>query len=236
MIAPAKGDVYPGRLPNWAQDLRGFVSLDLLMKTHPELPFIDTRPELREAGQVNATYSPLNSHWTYYGGYVAWQTVTSCLRASDTAFASLSVPPISGVTARADFNEFASFEVVPSVQPTWTVPVYSEPLPATTAVSLVSGDPVQLDGDNVVDMTQLPVETTSENAQSDLTLLALRDSTGSALSPLWSTSFAHTVQFQHGVGGTGEVLNVGSLVSKYKPNVTLFVMTERYLDYGPPIQ
>jgi hypothetical protein len=70
MIAPAKWDVYPDRLPGWARDLRGTNSLDHLMAQHPELPFIDVRAPLRAAAPEEPTYSPLNSHWSDYGGYV----------------------------------------------------------------------------------------------------------------------------------------------------------------------
>ena len=231
MIAPAKWDVYPDRLPAWARDLRGTTSLDHLMAEHPELPFIDVRPALRAAKEP--TYSPLNSHWTDYGGYVAWKAATRCLRA-DGAPAAVDVPKISGVERVDDLNEFSADGLALPAKPQWTRPVPAAPHPPTTTESIDSGRAIDVQPGNVVDMLQLPVRTRTTDAQSSKTLLVLRDSTGSALSPWWSTSFARTVQYQHSVGGTGASLDVAGLVEEVRPDIMIFTMTERYLSYDPP--
>jgi hypothetical protein len=234
MIAPAKWDVYPDKLPTWAQELRGTNSLDGLMSAHPELPFIDVRQALRTAGRTEPTYSPLNSHWTNYGGYVAWKAATACLRA-DGVDDSLGVPPITGVSRVADRNEHAADGVKQPVEPRWTVPVYAEQHPTTTVTDLDTGDPVAVGDDDTVDMLLLPVESRTADAQTDKTLLLLRDSTGSALSPLLSTSFARTFQYRHQIGDQDTApVDVPALVDKHRPDITIFTMTERYLAYGPP--
>ena len=56
VIAPAKWDIYPKKLPTWAQQLRGTTSLRLLMKAHPELPWIDPSAALHNAAKKHATY------------------------------------------------------------------------------------------------------------------------------------------------------------------------------------
>jgi hypothetical protein len=231
MIAPAKWDVRPDRLPTWAQRLRGTNSLDHLMVTHPELPFVDVRAALREAPEP--TYSPLNSHWTDFGGYVAWQAATACLRA-DGLGAAVDVPAITGVDRVADRNEFAADGVELSATPGWTQPVLAAAHPTTTITDIDTGERVQpLPGDEV-DLTQLPVRTTTKGAQSPDTLLVLRDSTGNALSPLWSTSFARTIQYQHPVGEMGAPVDLAAIVDDNRPDVTIFTMTERYLSFDPP--
>lgn len=234
MIAPAKWDVYPDRLPGWAQDLRGTNSLDHLMAEHPDLPFIDVRAPLRAAAAEHPTYAPLNSHWTDYGGYVAWKAATACLRAADVGDRSLDVPAISGVERVDDLNEFAADGVELPAQPQWTKPVYRSPHPATTVTDVRTGAPVQPLAGDMIDTTQLPVETRTADAQSSKTLLAFRDSTGSALSPLWSTSFARTVQYQHAVGAMGKPVDLPALIDTVRPDVTIFMMTERYLSFDPP--
>ncbi|CAD5993305.1 hypothetical protein [Agreia sp. COWG] len=234
VIAPAKWDVYPQKMADWAQDLRGTVSFDRLLAAHPEIPLIDTRAALRAASAENDTYSPLDSHWTGYGGYVAWDAITTCLGANDPGLAGISAPPITGVSAAPDHNEYADRGVVASPTPDWTFPEYAEPHAPTTVTSLTSGLEVPARSDNVIDLTELPVESTTTGAQSDLNLLVIRDSTSGSLSPLMTESFAHTVMYSHNVGAPDRPLDVAGILDAHPTNVTLFVMTERYLAFGPP--
>lgn len=241
VVAPAKWDVYPQYLPRWARKLRGTDSLDLLMKAHPELPFIDTRAALQQASVQHDTYEPLNSHWTPYGGYVAWKAITACLRRSAPGlFARAGVPDLLGVGKVPSSNEFDRVGIVAPSEPVSTVPEYAAPHIATTARSLASGQRLSLGPDDGVDTTWLPVQTRSTGAQTPLHLLALRDSTGNALSPLWSQTFATTTQYTHPVGCTPDTCatmpsyHVDALLARTRPDVTLLVMTERYLGYGPP--
>jgi len=234
VIAPAKWDVYPEKMADWAQNLRGTVSFDKLLDAHPEVPIIDTRSALREASAANDTYSPLDSHWTGYGGYVAWNAITACLGANDPALAGLHVPPITGVSGVVDHNEYADRGVATPTTPDWTVPEYTQPHSPTTVTSLSTGLALPPRSDDVVDLSVLPVETTTTGAQSDLNLLVLRDSTSGSLSPLLSESFAHTVQYQHDVGAPDRPIDVAGILDQHPTNVTLFVMTERYLAFGPP--
>jgi len=241
VIAPAKWDVYPQYLPEWARKLRGTTTLDKLRKAHPELPFIDPRAALQEAGSEDPTYEPLDSHWTPYGGYVAWQAITDCLRKdAPEEFRGAGVPAIRGVGAVKASNEFERVGIVPPSEPVRTVPEYAAPLVPTKARSIATGERLELGPDHVIDTTQTPVQLRSPGAQTQLHLLALRDSTGNALSPLWSETFATVTQYVHPVGCPPETcatlpsLRLGSLLDEVEPDVTLLVMTERYLGYGPP--
>jgi hypothetical protein len=230
VIAPAKWDVYPQELPDWAQELRGTNSFDLLLSSHPELPIIDTRAALRKAAAKDDTYARQDSHWTEYGAYTAWKAIASCLSANDPALAGIGAPKIDGVTTVDDHNEFGGDGVVTAKD--WTVPEYTHPHPPTTVTSL-TGQPIGIGADNFIPLELLPAMTQTEGAQSGLSLLALRDSTGNALSPFLTRSFASTVQLSHTVG-SDKSIDLGALVSQYGSNVTLFVMTERYLAFGPP--
>ncbi len=234
VVMPANWDVYPQKLPNWAQKLRGTTSLENLMADHPELPWIDTRKPLQKAARKHDTYEPLNSHWTRYGGYVAWRAITKCLRASDPALSAVNVPPISGVGIEANSNEFA-MDGVPDGKPRRTYPIYTAPHPATTLTHIPDGAAVGNYPDDSVDMTDLPVRSSTPGAQTQLKLLALRDSTGSALSPLWSWSFGTTVQYGHEIGNlpTVQPTPLAQIMTAEHPDVVLFVMTERYLANPP---
>ncbi len=232
VVAPANWNVYPNKLPAWAQKLRGTTSLERLMSDHPELPWLDLRAPLQKAAKKHDTYEPLNSHWSPYGGYVAWRAISKCLRASDPRFAAVSVPPINGVGIEANSNEFA-MNGVPDGKPRRTYPIYLSPHPATTLTHLPDNAPVGNVPDDSVDMLQLPVRASTPGAQSQLKLLALRDSTGSALSPLWSWSFGNTVQYGHEIGSNARPTPLAQILATEHPDVVLFVMTERYFSLPP---
>ena len=235
VISPANWDIYPQKLPVWAQKLRGTTSLQTLMAEHPELPWVDPRAALRKAAKKNDTYEPLDSHWTPYGGYVAWQAITKCLRATDDALKAADAPPITGVGITANSNEFAADGVKPG-KPRRTYPIYAAPHPETTTTHLPDGAPIANSPDFVTDTIQAPLKTSTPSAQlPGSTLLTLRDSTGNALSPLWSTTFGTTVQYGHGINQLGlKPPDLAQLMSTYHPDVVLFVITERFLAQRAP--
>ena len=235
VVMPANWDIHPEKLPTWAQKLRGTTSLVKLMKAHPELPWIDTRAALRKAAKKKDTYEPLNSHWTPYGGYVAWQAITKCLVATNPALAGISAPPISKVGIEANANEFAA-NGVPDGKPARTYPIYAQPHPAVTMTQLPGGAPIANNDDFTTDTLQTPLKTVTSGAQAPgVTMLTLRDSTGNALAPLYSWSFGTTVQYAHGIAQDGfRPPDLGGLVSTHRPNLVLFVITERFLSEKPP--
>jgi hypothetical protein len=235
VVMPANWDIYPQKLPSWAQALRGTTSLQRLLKDHPELPWIDTRAALRKAARAHDTYEPLNSHWTPYGGYVAWQAISACLRATDPALAAVGAPPISGVGIEANANEFAG-NGVPDGKPARTYPVYAQPHPSVVMTHLPDGAPLQNSPDFVTDTLQTPLKTVTTAAQApSVSMLTLRDSTGNALSPLYSWSFGTTVQYAHGIAQSGFTPpNLAQLVATHHPQLVLFVVTERFLSQKPP--
>ena len=235
VVMPANWDVHAEKLPTWAQRLRGSTSLQKLMAAHPELPWIDTRAALKRAARKHDTYEPLNSHWTPYGGYVAWQQITRCLTATNPALAGLGAPSISGVGVQANANEFAA-NGVPDGKPARTYPVYAQAHPGVVMTHLPDGAPIANAPDFQTDTLQTPLKTVTSSAQAPgLTMLTLRDSTGNALSPLYSWSFGTTIQYAHGIAQSGFTPpDLASLMSTHKPNLVLFVITERFLSEKPP--
>ncbi len=239
VVAPSNWDIYPHKLPRWAQRLRGTTSLQSLMNERPDLPWIDTRAALRKAADKHHTYEPLNSHWTPYGGYVAWKAISRCLRATarpeDRTFDAVGVPAITGVGVQAGGNEFA-VNGVPDGKPRSTYPIYAAGHPTTTMTHLPDGAPIANRPDYITDTQWTPLRTQTPDAQAPgLTLLTLHDSMGSALSPLWSTSFGTTVQNAHGINQMGfSPPDLAGLVATYRPDLVLFVITERWVSSRPP--
>ena len=134
MITPAKWSVYPEDLPLWAQEIRGSGPLDQLIHAAPDLPIIDSRTQLRQASTEHQTFSRVNSHWTDYGAYVAWDSAAACIAAVTPELGDLAPPEMDGVVAPVDDNEFAPYGFANAV-PDWTTPVFTEPLAPVTIVS-----------------------------------------------------------------------------------------------------
>ena len=231
VVAPAEWDVYRQDLPAWATELRGTTTLEKLMAAHPELPWIDTRAALRAAAREHDTFEPLNTHWTPYGGYVAWQMISECLRLS-AEFADVKAPSLKRVKVGPNLNEFAGYGV-PDGRKARTLPVYASPHPRTTIRRIPDGTPVANMPDDTLDLVYLPARTVTKKAQTNKSLLVMRDSTGSALSPLWSWSFKETIQYPHGIGAGFETRPIRKLVKKFEPDLVLYVITERYLTFPP---
>ena len=238
VVAPAKWEVYPHKLPRWAQRLRGTTSLQSMLREYPDLPWIDTRSRLREAGKRHHTYQALNSHWTEYGAHVAWQAIMRCVRASarpgDPSYDGVGPPAMTGVARKFGYNEFAVYGV-PDRRPGETYPIYTSDHPATTVTHLPSGTPIPNRPDHITDLTKGPLRTQTPDAQAPgLTLMTLHDSMGSLLSPLWSTSFGTTIQHGHGINQMGFTPpDLAGAVAAYRPDLVLFVITERWL-YARP--
>jgi hypothetical protein len=234
VVAPATWEVHPEKLPAWAKPLRGTNSLAKLMKAYPKLPWIDTRKALlASAKKGKPVYAPTNSHWTPYGGYVAWQAIARCL-ATDRGLDKVGVPPLSSVKTEKNVNEFAAFGIKPGKK-AWTVPVYASALPATTQTQTATDEDAPFDPYGGIDAVYLPAVVSTPGAQSDQTLLVYRDSTGSALSPLWRYSYQTSYQYHHGILSTpAKPTPLAKAIAAADPDVFLYVVSERMLDGKPP--
>ena len=100
---------------------------------------------------------------------------------------------------------------------------------------MTSGDPnAQFDPYGGLDAVYLPATVETPGAQSDQTLLVYRDSTGSALSPLWRYSYQTSYQYHHGVLSDQAPTALATAIGAAHPDVFLYVISERNLDGTPP--
>jgi alginate O-acetyltransferase complex protein AlgJ len=77
-IGPAKLKMYPEYLPDSLARLTQESRLDQLaayLKDHSNLEFLDLRPALLEAKTQHIIYYRTDTHWNYYGGFVAYRAV-----------------------------------------------------------------------------------------------------------------------------------------------------------------
>jgi alginate O-acetyltransferase complex protein AlgJ len=234
VITPAKWDVYPDVLPDWAQQIRGSNSLDRLISNYPDLPIIDIRNPLRAASASSQTFSKTNSHWTDYGAWVGWKAISGCIAASDPSLSGLSASPSDGVQISADHNEFAPFGI--SDPPAnWTSPEYSSPL-SDVVVSMQDGTSSTVSGATPTDLLSLPASTTTANAQVQSSALVVRDSFGNALSVPIQQSFARTWQVRHNFDGKADSQpDIVALARTHRPNVVILQIAERHLNFVPAL-
>lgn len=232
-ITPSVTSVYPQQLPEWTDGIVGSTPLDQLLAASPDLPIVDFRRDLRDASASNAVYTPVNSHWTDWGGYVGWQTYAACHDATYPTAEPMWVPAVSGVESTGVYNEFAA-DGVPDAEPTWTVPVFTESF-ADVTVTANDGTIETVDGTKTIDLPKLPASTTTQDAHTTRQALILRDSMGSALSPYWSQEYAKTWQIQHRYDDWSNPPNYRALVDQYHPDVVIVQLAERHLANAPKV-
>jgi SGNH hydrolase-like domain, acetyltransferase AlgX len=231
VIAPAKWSIYPDRLPRWMPSHMGAHSLDLLLAAKGKLSLVDMRPTLIDARKVADTYSPLNSHWTDYGALVAWGKIAEQLGELDPKLVGLRVPRSHGVSVVDDASEFKAMINLPAAN-RWTRPELNDPLPSYEIVG-PDGSVATVPGSTGTGLLELPRVTRNDSTGNHLRALIVRDSMGDALSPYMQAAFAETVQVRHHIDEPKLSPNIPSLVEKYKPDVVVYVMTERLLDMVP---
>lgn len=200
VVAPAKWDVYRDQTPEWSQALVGETTIDVLQQATPELVWIDPRDALRDAEY--RTYTPTNSHWTDYGGYVGWSFIASCIAQFDEEFGAIEAPPIVGVTTIADTgkNEFAAYGIADAGE-VWTQPVFDTSFP-DLELSQADGTVKQVPWNHKTDMMDFPLTVTNPAPQVDKNVLLAGDSMSTAISPYLARSFKSVRSIRHGIGET----------------------------------
>lgn len=227
-IAPAKWSVYPEKLPAWTDGMPKTHSVDELLKAQPNGPWIDLRPALRQARTTADTYSPLNSHWTDFGGLVGFEAMYSTLRERHPELAALPKVTVTKVDVGDERNEMEAMVGVKGANP-WTKPVLATPPPAYDVID-TSGRRTTKDGGATLDMLEYPLRTEAPTAPNAQRVLFLLDSTSTSLSPYLATTFAHTMMVRHFADEPDKAPGIDALVTDFDPDLVVYVITERHLN------
>lgn len=234
VVAPAKWEIYPEKLPAWADDLHGLTHLEQFLAHSGNLPVVDVRGAMRDAKDTAPVYSAVNSHWSPYGAYVAWQQTVACASDlyPDSVWSQVQVPAIRGTSLGVAPNEFTAYGNTSSVDD-WATPLLASP--ASPVQSVVTGpDGAQHAGppDGAVGLLDMPARTTSQWGVGSA--LIVRDSTGEALAPAWGQAFAQTCQVRHNLDYPNLRPDVVAQAEECDADVVLYVFTERYFAQLPP--
>ncbi len=234
-IAPAKWSIYPEKLPEWTDGMGGPHSLDLLLAAEPELPWVDLRPQLRQGRATADTYSPLNSHWTDFGAYVALAPLYAALQAAAPSVGQLTIPALAGVDVVDQGNEFEALAGITGLNP-WTVPRLSQQLPSYDVID-AHGQRIHGAQQADLDPARFPLRTECPGAPNDHRLLVLADSSAGNLAPYLATTFTSTMMLHHRIDAPEQAPDLIKTVEQYRPDLVLYLVSERNLnrpfDDGP---
>lgn len=233
MPAPAKWAALPGFLPDWARELQSDTPLDQLERAYPDLPWLDTRVSVSSAlPEANGLYpwSKVNSHWSPYGGWLAWKQSVACLQELNPDFDDLEVPQPETLNATKAPSEFASLGY-DEVSSDWIVPTLPQ---SETPVTLQLADGTsQTSVWNEINFADLPAHTTNPQAKGPSALI-FRDSMGNAISPLWNQAFRKTVQLRHNLD-TEHPTDIEAALRDNPSDLVIFEFAQRYLTFKPPL-
>ncbi len=82
VVAPDKQSIYPEDLPDWVTKVRPQTKLDQFfayMRAHSTVPVLDLRETVRAAKQTDPTFLKTDTHWNFFGGFVAYQELVRTL-------------------------------------------------------------------------------------------------------------------------------------------------------------
>lgn len=94
VVAPDKETIYPEELPDWMVKVRPQTKLDqfyAFMHAHSTVPVLDLRGVVRDAKQICPTYFKTDTHWNFFGGFMAYQEL---IRSLAKAVPALKLEPM----------------------------------------------------------------------------------------------------------------------------------------------
>jgi len=229
VVAPSPGTIYPDKLanvpPGFARQPSVFDRV-LTLARERGLPLMDVRNALSEGRKVHDTYAKMNSHWNDYGAWVAWKEVAAEIERIMPGAKMAALQETTPVETIDGFNE--GFELLNIRAPhDWVRPVREVNFPDYYIVS-PDGTRTLTPGETGTLFRELPRTTHSPNSTSDLRVLLLTDSMGTSMSPYWTASFRDLFQINHHVRADPSTFNFEKIVSDVKPQLVVYLMTERY--------
>lgn len=230
VVAPSKGSIYFDKLgavpPGFAATPTLFDRI-LDRARDRDLSIVDVRRDLIEARKTADTYSKLNSHWTDYGGYVAWQRIAATVGKAMPNLDLAGVNDLASVRTGNFGNEAAGLLSLDEPN-AWTYPVRKDAFPTYYRIG-ADGKRTAVPGDVRTEFENVPVETFSPDAPNPQRVLVVTDSMGAALSPYFTASFRHVKQVVNHVRPPRDPpLDFTREVDGYKPDIVFYVMAERY--------
>jgi hypothetical protein len=243
MVAPNKHTIYPEYLPRWAQSA-SLGAIDALFATTGTQRYLDLRGALlrAKADQRVPFYYKTDSHWNFLGASVAFDALEQ--RLSITNPKLNRIPDSSGQLRRIAVRQggdLAHFLRL-SDQLSDHEPVLRALIPVveTTQRDFTTRHILHQGGNPVVESPMTPLWVQSRGALNQRRVLWLRDSFGTAMSPLMAASFSDVLQLDIKAGFSSPAY-FAHLVERFRPDYVFFTVVERdaradmFTAYPPPL-
>ncbi|WP_313354662.1 alginate O-acetyltransferase AlgX-related protein [Microbacterium sp.] len=234
VVVPAKWELYREKLPEWTDDLQGKTHLDQFLERSGDLPIVDVREAMQVAKRNAPVYSAVNTHWSPYGAYAAWQQIVGCAADlyPESVWQRIQIPEASEVTIDVAPNEFVPYGNTSSAED-WAVPTLTGLDSVRSRITASDGTAVPGPTDGSVGLLDMPAKTESDSGTGRA--LIMRDSTGEALAPIWASTFQTTCQERHNLDYPGNRPDVVDQARTCDADTVLFAFTERYFAQSPPL-
>ncbi|MDH4584237.1 hypothetical protein E8F20_20445 [Pseudomonas sp. BN415] len=234
LVGPNKESIYPDYLPDWARGASPSAA-DVILAGAGSVRYVDLRRPLQEARKTYSAplYYKTDTHWNQLGGAVAFQYFAEVVGADapELAWPSKSSYQVSGVAPRIG-GDLANFLRISShlsdLEPTPNasgLPVTTERIDFNTSAVISSG------GNLPVGSPSKPLLIRASGALNSKRVLWLRDSFGTAMSPLMAATFSEVLQL-HWLEALKPGGNFVQLVESWRPDYVFITVVERSVGSG----
>lgn len=216
----------------WAQDFKGIKPFDQILEKK-SLSLIDPRKELIEKREVGETYSKFDTHWTDYGGYIAWQKVAFVLEERMPSFQAFGFNTIEEIKIYPEKKGDLLKILRIKDKNEWAEAVLSEDFHEVSEKREGSRFFKKREGSFQIEKKDFihNIEIYNPSSQNNLKAIVFTDSMGEALSPFINSSFESIKYFERDSISSG----FKEIVEEFKPEVIFYIITERELLYPPLI-
>jgi alginate O-acetyltransferase complex protein AlgJ len=212
IIVPDKQSIYPEYLPVWLKPIRHHTKLDQFidyMHAYSTVTVLDLRPALRKAKQTAPTYYKTDSHWNFFGGFVASEEIAKVLSKKIPGLEPLSLDSFEFQKEQLKRGDLTTLLGVYAAEEDITL------VPKINLPSLVE----------TVQNSKFTVPTYfTSNASAKGTCIVFRDSFGPALKPFLGYHFGKVGYFW--APGGFET----NTIEETKPDVVVSEIVERHFN------
>jgi alginate O-acetyltransferase complex protein AlgJ len=243
MIGPNKGAIYPEHLPVWAKTVSPNATDALLAGTGIQ-NYVDLKQALLAAKitQPEALYYKTDTHWNFLGAGVAFRAFAEQIgeAAPELRWPSEKAYELSRVDQRGG-GDLANFLRLTASLSDYEPMIHALSLSVeTTQSDFDTHQIIHRGGNPVIGKAMKPLLVNSAGALNNKKVLWLRDSFGTALSPLMAATFSEVLQL-HWVEAMKPSGRFVQLVEEWKPDYVFVTVVERasrsslFAAYPPPV-
>jgi len=216
-VAPNKETIYPENVPDYIPRVEGESRLDQLMnylKANGKIEVLDLRPALLSARKAYPVYYRTDTHWNSIGAYYAYQAIMDQIQQT---FSQVKAKPLQ------DFNfepsvwsgDLANFLTMRNILFEQTSELTPKFIPRSKTI--IQNHPNRFEGTREISDSNLP------------RAVLIHDSFGLALIPFLAEHFQRITNQFAPYSFQPIPLMSPKLIEEEKPNIVIFIITERYL-------